>query len=106
MLPLVLLSYCSAVHRSTGFTPVKVMFGAELLPADLVFWPPRNIYSTSSSQYVATLEKELQQMFDQAKDRHAASHAVQADHYNLKAHGNCFKWSVASRQLYGTSSFQ
>ncbi|KAG7491797.1 hypothetical protein MATL_G00007640 [Megalops atlanticus] len=73
-LPLVLLSYRTAVQESTGFTPAALMLGRELrTPADLVFgrlpdweWP-----STPGLDYVV----ELQSCMDRA--HHLAREHIQ-----------------------------
>ena len=91
VLPLVMLSYRSAVHRSTGFTPAKMMLGAELrIPADLVFGLPEQVPSQVSSQFVVTLEKSMQSVFEQARQNDLDSHVVQSDHYNLRARGKSY----------------
>ena len=88
VLPLVMLAYRSAVHRATGFTPAKMMLGAEVrLPSDLVFGLPPRAKAQSTPQFVSALEKSFHTVFESARQIDSASHLFQKDYYDLKVHG-------------------
>ena len=56
--PLLMMSYQSAVHESTKQTPAKLMFGREVnLPLDLLFGRPPNEKVKSVDDYVDVGEK-------------------------------------------------
>ena len=63
--PLLMMSYRSAVHESTKQTPAKLMFGREVnLPLDLLFGKPPNEKVKSVDDYVEMLEKRLENVYE------------------------------------------
>ena len=90
-LPSVMLSFRTAVHRSTGFTPCKMMFGSERrLPVDLGFDLPETVVRQSSSQFALFLEDLLRTCFLVARQSDSSIHIVQQDYYNRKVSGSEF----------------
>ena len=86
-----LLSYRSAVHSSTGFTPSRMLLGRELrLPADLVFGSPEP-RSESTSNYIKSLDTTLQSVHRTARVRDNASHCHQKDLYDRRVRGTPYK---------------
>ena len=68
--PLLMMSYQSAVHESTKQTPAKLMFGREVnLPLDLLFGRPPNKKVKSLDDYVEMLEKRLENVYEFARIR-------------------------------------
>ncbi|KRY44717.1 Retrovirus-related Pol polyprotein from transposon [Trichinella britovi] len=58
----VLLAYRSSVHRTTGATPCRIIFGRELrLPVDVVYGLPQGMQAETSGVYVQRLRQELEQ---------------------------------------------
>ena len=77
-LPLLLLSYRSAVHEATGFTPSMLMYGHELsLPVDLMYGQPNEEY-VGQSQYVSNLQSRSDAVHNFAR------HAVQLQQRRTK----------------------
>ena len=63
--PLLMMSYRSAIHESTKQTPPKLMFGREInLPIDLLFrrYPHEQVETVDD--YVEKLEKRLENVYD------------------------------------------
>ena len=90
-LPLVLLSYRSAVHASTGFTPSKMLTGSELrLPVDLVFGQPPG-ETQSSISFVRNLQSTLTDVHHRARECDAAGHRHQKDIYDRRSKGKPFE---------------
>ena len=68
--PLLMMSYRSAVHENTKQTPAKLMFGREVnLPLDLLFGKPPNEKVKSVDDYVEMLEKRLENVYEFARIR-------------------------------------
>lgn len=81
-MPLFLMAYRAAVHRTTGISPAKMTFGRNIrLPADIVFGKPEEP-KKSAFDYVAhcTARKNIAVSSYQAKAR-----------YDRQANVNCFK---------------
>ena len=73
-LPMLLLSYRSAVHEATGFTPSMLMNGRELtLPVDLMYGRPDEEY-TGQSQYVCDLQRRLKAVHSFARSTASLHH--------------------------------
>ncbi|KAK3894240.1 hypothetical protein Pcinc_002002 [Petrolisthes cinctipes] len=66
-LPALLMAYCSAAHKSTGYTPAKLMLGHELcLPVDaLMGRPPGEELPTETSSYAKHLLERLAEVHHQ-----------------------------------------
>ena len=93
MLPHVLLSYRSSVHRSTGFSPSMMLFGREpRLPVDIVFGlPEKHPTSESSSHHIIDLLGSLRAVHEKARVKDDPSHTIQKDYYDTKASCSYFK---------------
>ena len=90
-LPLVLLSYRSSVHSSTGFTPARMLFGQELrLPVDIVFGFPEVRTPVSPVEYVVNLDRSLRAVHTAARSFDSSAHRVQKEWYDKQAHGSAF----------------
>ncbi|KRZ87410.1 PiggyBac transposable element-derived protein 3 [Trichinella sp. T8] len=60
----VLLAYRSSVHRTTGATPSRIVFGRELrLLVDLVHGLPRNVPEGLVGEYTQRLRQDLEQHY-------------------------------------------
>eukprot|EP00117_Sycon_ciliatum_P001937 scpid64630/ scgid7390/ Retrovirus-related Pol polyprotein from transposon 412; Protease; Reverse transcriptase; Endonuclease len=94
---LVLLSYRAAVHKSTGFSPARLLYGADVrLPADIVFnlpLPP----STDMHTYVRSLDTSLRNIHVEARHNADLAHASQEQFYNRRVHGEPY---VVGQQVY------
>ena len=59
-LPMLLVSYGSAVHETTGFSPSMLVYGRELtLAVDLMYGRPDEGYA-GQSQYVSDMQRHLE----------------------------------------------
>ena len=71
-LPLLLLAYRSSVHESTGQTPYMMMFDRHaLLPIDFVCIPPGSEIQMTSHAYVPTLQQQLRNVHEIARNEMA-----------------------------------
>ena len=90
-LPMLLLSYRSAVHETTGFTPSMLMYGRELtLPVDLMYGRPEE-ECTGQSQYVLDLQHRLDAVHRFARDTASLHHIRTKRRYDLRANGSLFE---------------
>ena len=87
-LPLVLLSYRSAVHSSTGFAPAKMLLGQDLrLPADIVFDLPSSGIPMHPSAFVNDLDCRLRKIHRVARAKNDVQHRLQKEHYDQHCSG-------------------
>ena len=107
--PLLMMSYRSAVHESTKQTPAKLMFGRELnLPIDLLFGRPPNERVESVDDYVETLEKRLENVYEFARIRTRVASDRMKKQYDVCASDDIFKagdlvWLYNPRRKKGLS---
>jgi len=63
-LPKALLSYQTAIHESTGFTPFHVTFGhSPVLPIDIILGAPSTDKPTDVPKFVADLHCSLNAVY-------------------------------------------
>ena len=90
-LPLLLLSYRSAVHEPTDFTPSMLMYGRELtLPVDLMHGRPDDNY-TGQSQYVSDLQSRLDAVQNFARQTVQLQLSRTKKQYDLRAEKTRFE---------------
>ena len=90
--PLLMMSYRSAVHESTKQTPAKLMFGREVnLPLDLLFGRPPNEKVKSVDDYVEMLEKRLENVYEFARIRTRVASDRMKRRYDVGASDDTFK---------------
>jgi transposase InsO family protein len=108
-IPLLMMSYRSAVHESTKQTPAKLMFGRELnLPIDLLFGRPPNERVESIDDYVEALEKRLENVYEFARIRTRIASDRMKKRYDVCASDEVFKvgelvWLYNPRRRKGLS---
>ena len=91
ILPLVLLSYRSSRHNSTGFTPAKMLLGEELrLLADIVFGAPEKLPYKLAAEFVSLLGMRLRSVHTQARVTDEASHCHQKECFDTETSNNSF----------------
>ena len=84
-IPSILLSYRSAVHEATGYTPAQLMMGRDLrLPMDLLFERPPDAQPACTTEYVKT-------------QRDRMSHVRAEAAANLKISGETMKLRVDAK---------
>ena len=107
-LPLLLLSYRSAVHEATGFTPSMLMYGRELsLPVDLMYGQPNEEY-VGQSQYVSNLQSRLDAVHNFARHAVQLQQSRTKKRYDLRADKALFGqgdlvWMANSQRRKGVS---
>ena len=107
--PLLMMSYRSAVHESTKQTPAKLMFGREVnLPLDLLFGRPPNEKVKSVDDYVEMLEKRLENVYEFARIRTRVASDRMRKRYDMGASDDTFKvgdlvWVYNPRRRKGLS---
>ena len=69
-LPTILMSYRSAEHESTGYTPAQLMLGRDLrLPVDLMMPSPPEQEPETTTHYVMALRERLREAHVQARSQ-------------------------------------
>ena len=67
-IPLLTSAYRSTVHPATGFTPNKLMLGREVnLPVDILYPRPSPHEPVETHEYVANLQKSMEQCYEIAR---------------------------------------
>ena len=90
-LPMMLLSYRSAVHETTGFSPSMLVYGRELtLPVDLMYGRPDEGYS-GQSQYVSDMQRRLDAVHSFARDTASLHNSRTKRRYDLRADTSLFE---------------
>ena len=90
-LPMLLLSYRSAVHETTGFSPSMLVYGRELtLPVDLMYGRPDEGYS-GQSQYVSDMQRRLDAVHSFARDTASLHNSRTKRRYDLRADTSLFE---------------
>ena len=78
------------VHASTGYTPFYLMHGYKArLPVDILCGTPQQDNITHS-EYVAKLQKRLEQVFANVREKTGQSQLRQKAYYDKKVHGERF----------------
>ena len=82
-----LLAYRTSRHVSTGYTPFRMLMGAEVrLPADVVF-PLPSLPEMLPHEYVQFVRKELVDAHRTAREKIGLDHQHQEELYNRRCHG-------------------
>ena len=69
-IPLLLMSYRSAIHESTKQTPANLMFGRELnLPIDLLYGRPPREKVSNIDDYLSNLQRRMENVHEFARIR-------------------------------------
>ncbi|KRY40458.1 PiggyBac transposable element-derived protein 3 [Trichinella spiralis] len=88
----VLLAYRSGVHRKTGATPIRIVFGRELrLLVNLVYGLPRNVPEGSVGEYTQRLRQDLEQLYEAVRRRADRELRRQQFWRHREAHGPVYK---------------
>lgn len=91
LLPLALMSYRSAQHDATGFTPALMNFGRELrLPPDVIFGLPPDASVSSESEYVSRLMDDLNEVHKCARSNLNVSSERMKTRYDLRSNPKRF----------------
>ncbi|GFV25607.1 retrovirus-related Pol polyprotein from transposon 412 [Trichonephila clavipes] len=86
-----LLSYRSAVHETTGYSPSQMLFGRDLrLPCDLLFGRPP-IHLHRLREYVQNLQARFEDVHNLARERINLRTEKMKTRYDTKATGHQFK---------------
>ena len=89
---LVMMAYRSSVQSSTGFTPSKLHIGREVrLPVDMIFGCPENQGNENCCKFVAELQKNLNKVYDLARQNMDIAVENMKSSYNTKSNLNSFK---------------
>ena len=86
-LPLLLMSYRSAVHETTKFTPAMLMFGRELrVPLDLLLGRPQaDLEEQSYLEYAERLRASIATVHDFARDHQQAGSQRMKRRYDIRS---------------------
>ena len=86
-LPLLLMSYRSAVHETTKFTPAMLMFGRELrVPLDLLLGQPQaDLEKQSYLEYTERLRASIATVHDFARDHQQAGSQRMKGRYDIRS---------------------
>ena len=85
-LPLLLMSYRTAIHNTTGCTPAKLMLGRNLrVPVDLLYPRPEKETTESLPQYVKSLQDRLERVQDFARTHLKVASDRMKLHYDTRA---------------------
>ena len=85
-LPLLMMAYRSAVHKTTGCSPSEMMFGREVrLPVDLLFSPSDiDKGSEEVSNYAKTLQEKIKWVHQYAREHLNIKSERQRQQYNQR----------------------
>lgn len=90
-IPLFLMSYRSALHDSTGFTPAKVNFGREMrLPIDAITGTPPD-GPKIVTEYVSDLQYQLNEVHKMVREQSLKTSTSMKTRYDRKANSNGFE---------------
>ena len=90
--PMVLMAYRTAVHESTGLTPVKLMMGHELrIPLDLLYGLPPDGTESCVTDYGKELSERLERAHTFARERLAISNERMKNQYDVNPTSASFK---------------
>ena len=92
--PKAVLAYNTSVHKSTGFTPYRLMFGREaILPLDAVLkleTSPHQRGVQSYPDYVVQQKKQLEETEHLVRENLKRAQKTQKAHYDTRCHGQLF----------------
>ncbi|GFV39644.1 retrovirus-related Pol polyprotein from transposon 412 [Trichonephila clavipes] len=89
-LPFFLLTYRSAVHETTGYSPSQMLFGHDLrLPADLLFSQPPDA-PLAPEEYIEKLQAQMEKMHHLAREIIAMASEKMKTQYDARATGHDF----------------
>ncbi|GFX21757.1 retrovirus-related Pol polyprotein from transposon 412 [Trichonephila clavipes] len=87
-LPFFLLSYRSAIHETTGYSPSQMLFGRDLrLPADLLFSQPPDT-PLAPEEYIEKLQARMEEMHHLARERIGMASEKMKTRYDARATGH------------------
>ena len=90
--PLLLMSYRSAIHESTKETPANVMFGRELnLPIDLLYGRPPSEKNMDTYDYVSNLKRRMANVHEFARIRMQVASDRMKRKYDIQASKDVFE---------------
>uniref|UniRef100_T1GUQ3 Integrase catalytic domain-containing protein n=1 Tax=Megaselia scalaris TaxID=36166 RepID=T1GUQ3_MEGSC len=88
-IPIFLLAYRTATHKSTGFSPCEMIVGRNVaIPAEILFGIATNVLS--ASDYGAFLRNALEKMHKVARDNLNHNADRMKTSYNRFAHGTTY----------------
>ena len=92
-LPLLLMSYRSAVHETTKLTPAMLMFGRELrVPIDLLLGRPHaDIEELTYLEYAERLRASIATVYDFARDHQQAGSQRMKRRYDIRSEAFTFR---------------
>jgi hypothetical protein len=91
VIPMFMMSYRSAVHSSTKFSPHYLLFGREMkLPLDLTLKINQD-KEYKPTEYVASLRKQLEVAHEEARKNNLAAQRYQKEYFDRKLRVWVFK---------------
>lgn len=88
-IPIFLLAYRTATHKSTGFSPCEMIFGRNVaIPAEILFGIRTNV--SSATDYGAFLRNSLEQIHEVARDNLNHNADRMKTSYDILAHGTTY----------------
>ncbi|KAF8774751.1 Retrovirus-related Pol polyprotein like [Argiope bruennichi] len=100
-LPLFLISYRSAIHETTGYSPSQMLFGRDIrLPADLLFSRPPDA-PLAPKEYLEKLQARIEEMHHLARDEIGMSSEKMKIRYDARAIGiSCASLAIINNYFH------
>ncbi|UYV71059.1 K02A2.6-like [Cordylochernes scorpioides] len=90
-LPMLLMAYRSAEHKSTGYSPARMLFGHELrMSCDVLLGRPEETFE-DTNEYISHLEERMLSIHQWAREKIHFSSEKMKDSYNVKTSHKTFK---------------
>ena len=91
-IPLLMMTYRSSIHESTGVSPAMMMFGRELtLPVDMTLGRPIRDERLCATDHAYQLEQRLLDIHDLSRNHLNISNESMKKRYDVRMHKNPYK---------------